>query len=116
MLHEVGLEARADTPAHALSHGERRRLEIAMALCLKPKAFLLDEPMAGMGPDGSKSLTTYLDGLRNQAPILLIEHDMDVVFALADRISVLLYGKIIASGSVDEIRNNHQVKQAYLGD
>ncbi len=98
-----------------LSHGERRQLEIAMALALDPKAFLLDEPMAGMGPEGSKQLISFLDDLRKEAPILLIEHDMDAVFSLADRISVLVYGRVIATGSVDEIRNNPAVREAYLG-
>ncbi|MEM6660800.1 MAG: ABC transporter ATP-binding protein [Pseudomonadota bacterium] len=115
-LLRVGLEHRADVPAAELSHGERRQLEIAMALALKPKAFLLDEPMAGMGPEGSQRLTGFLDGLRSEAPLLLIEHDMDAVFRLADRISVLVYGRIIASGSVAEIRSNAEVRSAYLGD
>ncbi len=116
MLERVGLAGRADIAAGALSHGERRRLEIAVALGLEPKAFLLDEPMAGMGPEGSKELTRFLDGLRHEAPILLIEHDMDAVFALADRISVLFYGRIIASGSPAEIRADPQVRNAYLGE
>ncbi len=116
MLAKVGLEKRADIPAAELSHGERRQLEIAIALALKPRAFLLDEPMAGMGPEGSKSLTGFLDTLRHQAPILLVEHDMDAVFALADRISVLVYGRIIASGTVDDIRGNPVVREAYLGE
>ncbi|PSJ63259.1 ABC transporter ATP-binding protein [Kumtagia ephedrae] len=116
MLERVGLAARANTPAAELSHGERRQLEIAIALALGPKAFLLDEPMAGMGPEGSKSLTKFLDGLRRQAPILLVEHDMDAVFALADRISVLVYGRIVATGTVDEIRNDPEVRRAYLGE
>ncbi|WP_309083049.1 ABC transporter ATP-binding protein [Chelativorans sp.] len=116
MLERVGLAARAQVPAAELSHGERRQLEIAIALALGPKAFLLDEPMAGMGPEGSKSLTRFLDDLRREAPILLVEHDMDAVFALADRISVLVYGRIIATGKVDEIRNDPEVRRAYLGD
>ena len=115
-LDRVGLAARADVPAAELSHGERRQLEIAIALALGSKAFLLDEPMAGMGPDGSKSLTAFLSALRDEAPILLVEHDMDAVFALADRISVLVYGRIIASGSVDDIRNDPAVREAYLGN
>lgn len=116
MLTEVDLQKRAHVPAAELSHGERRQLEIAIALALKPKAFLLDEPMAGMGPEGSKRLTAFLDKLRSQAPILLVEHDMDAVFALADRISVLVYGQIIATGTVDEIRGNPLVRTAYLGE
>ncbi|EXL10347.1 ABC transporter ATP-binding protein [Aquamicrobium defluvii] len=116
MLERVGLEARAKVPAAELSHGERRQLEIAIALALGPKAFLFDEPMAGLGPGGSKRLTGFLDGLRHEAPILLVEHDMDAVFALADRISVLVYGRIIATGTVAEIRSDPEVRRAYLGD
>lgn len=115
-LARVGLEDRADVPAAELSHGERRQLEIAIALALGAKAFLLDEPMAGMGPEGSKALTRFLDGLRHEAPILLVEHDMDAVFALADRVSVLVYGRIIASGTVEEIRRDSAVREAYLGE
>lgn len=116
MLERVGLAHRAHVPAAELSHGERRQLEIAIALALQPKAFLFDEPMAGMGPEGSKQLTTFLDGLRHEAPMLLVEHDMDAVFALADRVSVLVYGRIIASGTVDEIRRDPEVRRAYLGE
>lgn len=115
-LARVGLADRAHVPASELSHGEKRQLEIAIALALDVHAFLLDEPMAGMGPEGSKSLTRFLDGLRQEAPILLVEHDMDAVYALADRISVLVYGRIIATGTVDEIRNDPAVRTAYLGD
>lgn len=116
MLERVGLASRAKIPAAELSHGERRQLEIAIALALGSKAFLLDEPMAGMGPEGSKRLTGFLDGLRHEAPILLVEHDMDAVFALADRISVLVYGRIIVTGTVEEIRRDPAVRAAYLGD
>ena len=115
-LERTGLAARAQVPAAELSHGERRQLEFAMALALAPKVFLLDEPMAGMGPEGSRALTVFLDGLRGEAPILLVEHDMDAVFALADRVSVLVYGRVIATGSVDEIRHDKEVRRAYLGD
>lgn len=115
-LERVGLGDRARVPAAELSHGERRQLEIAIALALGSKAFLLDEPMAGMGPDGSRTLTTFLSELRREAPILLIEHDMDAVFALADRISVLVYGRIIATGTVAEIRSDAEVRRAYLGE
>lgn len=115
-LERVGLAGRAHVPASELSHGEKRQLEIAIALALDVKAFLLDEPMAGMGPEGSKVLTGFLDRLRREAPILLVEHDMDAVFALADRISVLVYGRVIATGTVDEIRNDPAVRTAYLGD
>jgi branched-chain amino acid transport system ATP-binding protein len=115
-LERVGLAGRAQVPASELSHGEKRQLEIAIALALDVKAFLLDEPMAGMGPEGSKVLTSFLATLRHEAPILLVEHDMDAVFALADRISVLVYGRVIATGTVDEIRKDPAVRQAYLGD
>lgn len=116
MLERVGLAERARVPAAELSHGEKRQLEIAVALALGPKAFLLDEPMAGMGPEGSKRLTGFLDQLRREAPILLVEHDMDAVFALADRVSVLVYGRVIASGGVAEIRRDAEVRRAYLGE
>jgi len=116
-LASVGLpEERARLRAADLSHGERRQLEFAIALALRPKVFLLDEPMAGLGHGGSKLLTTFLDKLRHEAPILLVEHDMEAVFALADRISVLVYGQVIATGSVDDIRANPEVRTAYLGD
>lgn len=114
-LKRVDLSERANIAAAELSHGERRKLEIAIALAQGAKAFLFDEPMAGMGPEGSKELTRFLDTLRQETPILLVEHDMDAVFALADRISVLVYGRVIASGTVDEIRSNADVKRAYLG-
>jgi len=115
-LERVGLGSRAHVAAAELSHGERRKLEIAVALAMQAKAFLFDEPMAGMGPEGSKELTRFLDPLRSEAPILLIEHDMDAVFALADRVSVLVYGRIVATGSVDDIRKNPEVRRAYLGE
>lgn len=115
-LESVGLTSVTHKKAFELSHGQRRQLEIAIALTLKPKAFLMDEPMAGLGSEGSLSMTNFLSDLRKKAPILLVEHDMDAVFALADRISVLVYGKIIASGTVLEIRSNQLVKEAYLGD
>jgi len=116
MLERAGRAARAHVPAAELPHGERRQIEIAIALALSPKAFLFDEPMAGMGPEGSRQLTSFLDGLRHEAPMLLVEHDMDAVFALADRVSVLVYGRIIATGTVDEIRRDPDVRRAYLGD
>lgn len=114
-LARVGLQDRASVPAAELSHGEKRQLEIAIALALGSKALLLDEPMAGMGQEGSRALTGLLDTLRSHAPILLIEHDMDAVFALADRVSVLVYGRIIADGTVAEIRSHPDVRTAYLG-
>lgn len=116
ILARVGLEGRASVPSAELSHGERRLLEIAMALALDPACFLLDEPMAGMGTEGVGRLIDFLQRLKQEAPILLVEHDMDAVFRLADRITVLVYGRVIASGSVDEIRNNPEVRSAYLGE
>ena len=114
-LDQVDLKTRMSVLASELSHGERRKLEISMALALEPKVFLLDEPMAGLGAAGSKVMTKQLAKLKSRAPILLIEHDMDAIFALADRISVLVYGRIIASGTVNEIRSNADVREAYLG-
>jgi len=114
-LDRVGLSTQADQPAASLAHGQRRLLELAIALAMQPRIFLLDEPMAGLGTTGSQQITAFLDGLRHQAPILLVEHDMDAVFALADRISVLVYGRIIATGTRDEIRTNPKVQDAYLG-
>ncbi|WP_298822312.1 ABC transporter ATP-binding protein [uncultured Roseibium sp.] len=115
-LERVGLEDVAEKRTADLSHGQRRQLEVAIALTLAPKAFVMDEPMAGLGAEGSKRMTGFLDTLRAEAPILLVEHDMDAVFALADRISVLVYGSIIASGTVEEIRSDPGVREAYLGD
>lgn len=115
-LNRVGLADHMTARCASLSHGQRRQLEVAVALTLSPKAFVMDEPMAGLGAEGSRQLTDLLATLRNQAPILLVEHDMDAVFALADRISVLVYGQIIASGTVDEIRSSPDVRQAYLGE
>ncbi|MEM1301151.1 MAG: ATP-binding cassette domain-containing protein, partial [Pseudomonadota bacterium] len=114
-LERVGLAEAAQTRCANLSHGQRRQLEVAVALTLAPKAFVMDEPMAGLGADGSKQLTALLDGLRAEAPILLVEHDMDAVFALADRISVLVYGKVIATGTAADIRASDVVREAYLG-
>ena len=115
-LAEVGLEDFSHHRAADISHGQRRQLEVAVALTLAPKAFLMDEPMAGLGAEGSQQMTGFLSTLCEQAPILLVEHDMDAVFALADRISVLVYGKIIATGSAAEIRANPEVRRAYLGE
>lgn len=115
-LARVGLTDRADLLATHLSHGERRLLDLAIALTLGPRAFLLDEPMAGLGAERSKFLTGLLDGLRREAPILLVEHDMDAVFALADRITVLVEGAVLATGTAADIRGNAAVRQAYLGD
>lgn len=115
-LERVGLVDRAESLTANLSHGQRRQLEVAVALTLEPRAFVMDEPMAGLGAEGSKDLTGFLDGLRTEAPILLVEHDMDAVFALADRVSVMVYGRVIASGTVAEIRNSREVREAYLGE
>lgn len=115
-LTRVGLQDHAASVTAELSHGQRRQLEVAVALTLEPKAFVMDEPMAGLGAEGSKTLTGFLDELRAQAPILLVEHDMDAVFALADRISVLVYGKIIEIGTVTDIRSSQAVREAYLGE
>jgi branched-chain amino acid transport system ATP-binding protein len=114
-LEAVDLADQAARPAHALSHGQQRRLELAMALALKPRLLLLDEPMAGMGPDESAFVVDVLARLRGDVTMLLIEHDMDAVFALADRITVLVYGRAIATGTPDEIRADPAVREAYLG-
>ncbi len=115
-LSRVGLTDRADWLASEVSHGERRQLEIAMALATDPVLLLLDEPMAGMGKDESAELIDILNRLRGTKTLLLIEHDMDAVFALADRISVLVYGKVIASGTPAEIKSDTRVRNAYLGE
>ena len=116
MLAHVGLGARAETLAANLSHGEQRQLEIAMALATDPTLLLLDEPMAGMGPEESARMVATLRNLKDRHTILLVEHDMDAVFALADRITVLVYGRAIASGPPEEIRRNEAVVAAYLGE
>ncbi|MGE7472577.1 ABC transporter ATP-binding protein [Bosea sp. NPDC003192] len=115
-LAEVGLGQQAERRVATLGHGERRQLEIAVALARRPKLLLLDEPMAGLGPEESAAMTRLLDALKGQYAILLVEHDMDAVFALADRISVLVYGRIIFTGTVEEIRSNPEVRAAYLGE
>jgi branched-chain amino acid transport system ATP-binding protein len=115
-LERVGLANRADVVVANLSHGEHRQLEIAMALATKPRMLLLDEPMAGMGPEESQRMVKTLRELKQELTILLIEHDMEAVFALADRISVLVYGRVIASGRPEAIRADPQVRQAYLGE
>jgi len=112
----VGLGGRANVLASNLSHGEHRQLEIAMALATKPKLLLLDEPMAGMGAEETLRIVKILKSLKGEQTILLIEHDMDAVFALADQITVLVYGSVIASGTEDEIRGDQAVKLAYLGE
>jgi branched-chain amino acid transport system ATP-binding protein len=115
-LTRVGLGQRVDVPVSELSHGERRELELAVALATKPQLLLLDEPMAGLGVTESARMVALLKELRKEVTIVLVEHDMEAVFALADRITVLVYGRVIASGAPDAIRGNEEVKRAYLGD
>ena len=115
-LRLVGFDGEAGTTANNLSHGEKRILELAIAIAMRPKALLLDEPMAGIGRQESFRLIDILKSLKSTYPLLLIEHDMDAVFALADRVAVLVYGKIIAIGTPDEVRQNAEVKAAYLGE
>jgi branched-chain amino acid transport system ATP-binding protein len=114
-LDTIGLTHRASVVAEDLSHGERRQLELAMALAMQPSLLLLDEPMAGMGRQDGQRMTRILSELKKCYAILIVEHDMDAVFALADRISVLVAGAVIATGKPDDIRTDPQVKAAYLG-
>ena len=115
-LAEVGLAERAEMPAGVLSHGEKRALELAIALAMEPKLLLLDEPMAGAGREETERLVAVLRRLKGRFPMMLVEHDMTAVFALADRISVLIYGQILASGTPDAVRTDPQVVTAYLGE
>jgi branched-chain amino acid transport system ATP-binding protein len=115
LLERVGLRQRATVPAGELAHGEQRRLEVALALASRPRLLLLDEPMAGMGPDESQRMVELIEQLKTSVTIVLVEHDMDVVFRLADRISVLVYGRVLATGTPAAIRANADVRQAYLG-
>jgi len=115
-LTEVSLDHRADIVAAHLSHGEKRALELAMALAMEPKLLLLDEPMAGTGPEESERIVAVLQRLKGRFAMLLVEHDMNAVFALADRISVLVYGRVLASGAPHEVRNDRAVTEAYLGE
>jgi branched-chain amino acid transport system ATP-binding protein len=115
-LERVGLGHRGDVVVSQLSHGEQRELELAVALATKPKLLLLDEPMAGLGITESARMVKLLQELRREVSIVLVEHDMNAVFALADRITVLVYGRVIASGQPSEIRGNEEVKRAYLGE
>jgi branched-chain amino acid transport system ATP-binding protein len=115
-LAEVGLEGRAGLPAGVLSHGEKRALEIAIALATRPRLLLLDEPMAGMGPAEAAGMVKLLAGLKGRFSSVLVEHDMDAVFALADRISVMVYGRVIATGAPGAIRADPEVRRAYLGE
>ncbi|APX78279.1 ABC transporter ATP-binding protein [Achromobacter insolitus] len=115
-LAHVGLEDRRHVRSADLAHGEKRQLELAVALARSPQLLLLDEPMAGMGPEESARMTRLLQGMKGDYGILLVEHDMDAVFALADRISVLVYGRVVFSGSPEEVRRHPEVRAAYLGE
>ena len=114
-LEQVGLADRADRNAEALSHGERRQLELAVALAMQPRLLLLDEPMAGMGPEEGARMVEILRGIKRTMTIVLVEHDMDAVFALADRVSVLVNGAILKTGTPREVRDDARVRDAYLG-
>jgi branched-chain amino acid transport system ATP-binding protein len=116
LLEQVGLQDRSHVLAANLSHGEHRQLEVAMALATKPRLLLLDEPMAGMGVEESQRMIELLARLKQAKTIILVEHDMDAVFRLADRISVLVYGRVIATGEPEAIRANQEVRKAYLGE
>jgi branched-chain amino acid transport system ATP-binding protein len=116
VLEDVGLAGRADVLAANLAHGEHRQLEVAMALATRPRLLLLDEPMAGMGTEESQRMIGLLSSLKRRQTIILVEHDMDAVFRLADRISVLVYGRVIATGAPAEVRANPDVRLAYLGE
>lgn len=115
-LAEVGLNTRADVPAGELAHGEQRQLELAMTLAAKPRMLLLDEPMAGMSPEEVARLSELLAGLKGRVTILLVEHDMDVVFSLSDRVTVLIFGRAVITGTPAEIRASDEVRAAYLGE
>jgi branched-chain amino acid transport system ATP-binding protein len=115
VLHQVGLDDRAAAPARALSHGERRQLELALALARGPRVLLLDEPTAGMSPAETERIAALIAGLDRAITLLIVEHDMDVVFRLADRITVLHEGRAIAQGTPEEIRGDRQVHDVYLG-
>ncbi|MDP2085456.1 MAG: ABC transporter ATP-binding protein [Gemmobacter sp.] len=115
LLAGTALDTRAHVPVAGLSHGEKKQLELLVALARKPQLLLLDEPMAGLGAAESHEMIVSLRQVAQATPMLLVEHDMEAVFALATRISVLVYGRIIASGSVEEIRANPEVREAYLG-
>ena len=115
LIDEIGLGSLADRKARELAHGEQRQLELAMALATEPKLLLLDEPMAGMGPEESRHMIQLLQRLKDRVSILLVEHDMDAVFALADRVTVLVYGGAIATAAPDAIRADPAVIEAYLG-
>jgi branched-chain amino acid transport system ATP-binding protein len=116
ILKDIGLEEREALPAGALAHGEQRALEVGLALATRPKLVLLDEPMAGMGPEESQRMVALIERMRAGVTVLLVEHDMDAVFRLADRISVLVGGRIVATDVPQKIRANEEVRKAYLGD
>jgi branched-chain amino acid transport system ATP-binding protein len=113
---EIGLAERLEAQAGNLAHGEQRALEVGLALATRPKLVLLDEPMAGMGPEESRRMIALIGRIRTSVTVLLVEHDMDAVFRLADRISVLVNGRVLATGKPEEIRSDPEVKRAYLGD
>ncbi len=115
LLERVGLAERAGTPARALSHGERRQLELALALAQRPRVLLLDEPTAGMSPAETARIVALIDSLDRSLTIVIVEHDMDVVFRIAERITVLHEGRILAEGTPDEVRGDAQVNEVYLG-
>ncbi len=116
VMHRVGLNGKGDVLAKTLSHGQQRRLEVALALATDPKLLVLDEPLAGMGPEDSEQMVSLIAELKTQCTLLMIEHDMDAVFRLADRISVLVSGRVIATGTPDAVRQSAEVRKAYLGD
>jgi branched-chain amino acid transport system ATP-binding protein len=116
ILGEIGLADRADVVASTLAHGEQRALEVGLALATRPKLLLLDEPMAGMGPEESKRMIDLIEEVSARVTVLLVEHDMDAVFRLADRISVMVNGRLIATAAPEAIRANEEVRKAYLGD
>jgi len=113
---EVGLGEKVNAIAATLAHGEQRALEVGLALATRPKLLLLDEPMAGMGPEDSRRMIALIERIRARVTLLLVEHDIDAVFRLADRISVMVNGRVIATGAPEEIRRNAEVRRAYLGD
>lgn len=113
---EVGLSEKTSSLAGTLAHGEQRALEVGLALATHPKLVLLDEPMAGMGPEESARMISLIGRVRAKVTVLLVEHDMDAVFRLADRITVMVNGRVIATGSPEEIRADTEVRRAYLGD
>jgi branched-chain amino acid transport system ATP-binding protein len=113
---EIGLAGRLEAQAGNLAHGEQRALEVGLALATRPKLVLLDEPMAGMGPEESRRMIELIGRIRASVTVLLVEHDMDAVFRLADRVSVLVNGRVLATGRPAEIRSDPEVRRAYLGD